>query len=57
LAKPDADIPLNLQPMIDAIYERSRYERSINYSKPLTPPLRAAETGWLKQQLQARRSH
>jgi len=23
----------------------------------LTPPLDAAETGWLKQQLQARRGH
>ncbi len=57
LAKPDPDIPLDLQPMIDAIYERSRYERSINYSKPLSPPLHAAETGWLKQQLQAMRSH
>jgi hypothetical protein len=57
LAKPDPDIPLDLQPMIDAIYERSRYERSIDYRKPLTPPLDAGETAWLKQRLQARRSH
>ena len=57
LAKPDSDIPLNLQPMIDEIYQRFRYLRSIDYSKPLTPPLDAAATGWLKQQLQARRSH
>lgn len=57
LAKPDSDIPLDLQPMIDEIYQRFRYLRSIDYSKPLTPPLDAAETGWLKQQLQARRSH
>ena len=57
LAKPDSDIPLDLQPMIDEIYQRFRYPRSIDYSKPLTPPLDAAETGWLKQQLQARRSH
>jgi len=55
LAKPDPEVPLDLQPMIDAIYRRSRYERSIDYSKPLTPPLAAAETRWLKQQLQARR--
>jgi hypothetical protein len=54
LAKPDPDIPLDLQPMIDAIYQRSRYERSIDYSKPLTPPLNAGEAAWLKQQLQAR---
>jgi len=57
LAKPDSDIPLDLQPMIAEIYQRFRYLRSIDYSKPLTPPLDAAETGWLKQQLQARRSH
>ena len=56
LAKPDPDIPLDLQPMLDAIYQRSRYERSIDYRKPLTPPLDAVETAWLEQQLQARRS-
>ena len=37
LAKPDPDIPLDLQPIIDSIYRRSRYERSIDYSKPLEP--------------------
>ncbi len=56
LARPDPDIPLEVQPMIDEIYQRFRYMRSIDYGKPLTPPLDAAETGWLKQQLQPRRS-
>ncbi len=56
LAKPDSDITLALQPMIDAIYQRSRYERSIDYSKPLIPSLGAADTAWLKQQLRASRS-
>jgi hypothetical protein len=55
LAKPNSDIPVDLQPMIGEIYQRFRYPRSIDYSKPLTPPLDAAETGWLKQQLLARR--
>ena len=54
LAKPDPDILLDLQPMIDAIYRRSRYERSIDYSKPLSPPLDAAETVWLENQLRTR---
>jgi hypothetical protein len=53
LAKPDPDIPLDLQPMIDEIYHRFRYTRSIDYSKPSSPPLDAAETRWLKQRLQA----
>jgi Protein of unknown function (DUF4058) len=54
LAKPDSDIPLDLQPMIDGIYQRFRYPRSIDYSKSLTPPLDAAETDWLRQQLHVR---
>jgi hypothetical protein len=56
LSKPDPDIPLELQPMIDEIYQRFRYVGSIDSSKPLTPPLDPAETTGLEQQLQARHS-
>jgi hypothetical protein len=56
LAKSDADIPLDVQPMIDEIYHRFRYSRSIDYRKPLNPPLDAVEAGWLKQRLQAKRA-
>jgi Protein of unknown function (DUF4058) len=56
LAKPDPDILLDLQPMIDTIYRRSRYERSIDYSKPLSPPLEPAEGLWLKKRLRIRSS-
>jgi hypothetical protein len=56
LAKPDPDIPLAIQPMQAEIYQRFRYERSIDYSRPLIPPLGREDTAWLKQQLQARRS-
>lgn len=51
LAKPDPDVPLNLQPMIDAIYERSRYAQSIDYRQPLNPPLDPHQAAWLKRQL------
>ncbi len=54
LAKPDPDIAMHLQPMIDAIYERSRYSRSIDYAKPIKPPLSAEESAWLKKQLRSR---
>jgi Protein of unknown function (DUF4058) len=54
LLKPDPDILLDLQPMIDSIYRRSRYERSIAYDKPLKPPLKAAEELWLEKQLRTR---
>ena len=56
LAKPDPDILLDLQPMIDSIYRRSRYERSIDYSKPLSPPLEPSEELWLEKQLRIRSS-
>ncbi len=55
LAKPDPDIVLTIQPMIDLIYERSRYARSIDYSKPLSPPLDDVETTWLEKHLHAKR--
>ena len=54
LSKPDQDIALDLQPMIGEIYQRFRYMRSIDYSKPLTPPLDAAEELWLVKQLRIR---
>jgi hypothetical protein len=54
LTKPDPDIPLSLQPALEAIYRRSRYEQSIDYTKPLSPPLGAEEAAWLKQQLRRR---
>jgi hypothetical protein len=48
---PDADLTLDLQPLIGAIYARSRYERDIDYHQPLTPPLAAAEQAWLEERL------
>jgi len=51
LSRPDPDIPLALQPLIETIYERGRYEEEIDYTKPLTPPLSPKEAAWLKQQL------
>ena len=51
LAIPDPDLALDLQPMIERIYQRSRYSRTIDYSKPLTPPLAPEDTAWLQQRL------
>jgi len=51
LAKPDPDIPLSLQPMIEAIYQRSRYSASIDYGNPLSPPLSRADSAWLAKRL------
>jgi hypothetical protein len=54
LARPDPDILIDLQPMVDAIYQRSRYARSIDYTKPLDPPFAAEEAAWLEQRLRGR---
>ena len=48
LAKPDPDILLRLQPMFEAIYQRSRYELTIDYKQPLAPD----EAAWLAVQVQ-----
>lgn len=55
LARPDPDIELDLQSMVNSIYERSRYARSIDYTKPATPKLTGKEAAWLKTLLDAQR--
>ncbi len=54
LLPPDADISLHLQPFIESIYARSRYERDIDYRQPLQPPLSPSEQAWLERRLRQR---
>jgi hypothetical protein len=54
LAPPDADVQLDLQPLVAAIYARSRYNRDLDYSRPLQPPLTDGESTWLAEQLRDR---
>jgi hypothetical protein len=56
LASPDPDLSLALQPMIEAVYERSRYGRRLDYTKSLTPPLTPTETAWLAERLRMAQS-
>lgn len=51
LDDPDPDIALDLQPMVEAIYGRARYDTSIDYTKPLTPPLTPIQAAWLEERL------
>jgi hypothetical protein len=55
LLAPDPDIALDLQPLIEKIYRRSRYERDIDYTQPIDPPMDPAETAWLQERLHERR--
>ncbi len=50
LLKPDSDISLHIQPMIESIHVHFRYVRNIDYSKALTPPLSTEELTWLRRQ-------
>jgi len=49
LDAPDPDITLALQPLVNAVYARSRYDRDIDYDRPLDPPLSPTEAIWLKE--------
>jgi hypothetical protein len=55
LARPDADVELKLQPLIDTIYQHYRYERSIDYARPLSPALPREEAAWVARQVRARK--
>jgi hypothetical protein len=54
LSHPDPDVALSVQPMVDRIYARSRYERSIDYTRPLSPPLSPVDVAWLEEQIRSR---
>lgn len=51
LAARDPDILLDIQPLVGAVYDRSRYERDIDYHRPLHPPLDPEDAAWLEQRL------
>jgi len=44
----DPDIPLDLQPLIDRVYELGRYWRS-KWLEPLVPPLAEEDTVWARE--------
>ena len=53
LSRPDPDLTLELQSLVDAIYERWRYREDIDYTRPLTPPLSAEQAAWLRERLRS----
>lgn len=46
LQAPDPDIPLDLAAIFQTVYQRARYERSINYKAPLGLPLDPKDREW-----------
>ncbi len=48
------DVPVDLQPMLDQIYDRSRYADWIDYRAPPDPPLAAEQQAWANGVLTAK---
>lgn len=55
LRSTDQDLQLELQPLIDQIYEKGRYSEDIDYSESLEPPLSPPESEWVAALLAARK--
>jgi hypothetical protein len=54
LADDDPDVPLSLQAILNTLYDRAGYDYSLNYQRPVTPPLNEEDAAWVQQLLQAR---
>ncbi len=50
LRESDADVTLDIQPLVDECYEKGGYER-IDYHAPPRPPLDAADASWADEWL------
>jgi hypothetical protein len=46
LKKGDADVPLDLQAVFSTVYDRARYDLSVNYQWVLEPPLSESDAAW-----------
>ncbi len=48
----DADVPLDVQALVDQCYRNGAYEGTLNYSTEPDPPLSGAEKKWAEKRLQ-----
>ena len=51
LSLPDDDVVLPIQPLVDKIYARSKYDLDIDYSQPCQPPLEPEGAEWFAKRL------
>jgi hypothetical protein len=56
LKKGDTDVPLDLQAVFTTVYDRARYDLSIDYAQPLDLPLPEADRQWLLQRIGGQRA-
>jgi hypothetical protein len=57
LESPDPDVEIDLKPLINEITQEGGYERDIDYTRPLTPPLADDDAAWLAEQLRQAPGH
>ena len=48
LKSEDSDVLLDLQLVLDTVYERTRYGNTIEYGDPLRPPLSSSDEAWVR---------
>ena len=53
LKKGDPDVPLDLQTALTTVYDRARYDLSLDYSADLQPPLTEADAQWAQPVLRS----
>ena len=54
LSKGDADVMLDLQAVLNTVYDRSDYGRRLQYDQPPEPPLTPAQAAWANELVTAR---
>jgi hypothetical protein len=54
LRKPDPDVPLDLQVAFSAVYDRARYDLTLDYDERASDCLTESECQWLRDRLAAR---
>jgi hypothetical protein len=54
LRQADAEVPLDLQALIEQCYRRGRYEGDLDYRKDADPPLAGAEAEWAEELLRGK---
>jgi len=55
LAADDPDVMLDLQAVFDTVYERAGYDYSLDYHRPVEPPLSDADAAWVRELLEEER--
>jgi hypothetical protein len=54
LKRDEPEVPLDLQQVFTTVYDRARYQLSLNYSARPSAPVSEADSGWLRSQLAGR---